>query len=230
MAKLDLKKKAIELRRKGFTYSEILKEIPVAKSTLSLWLRSVDLAQPQKQRISLKRIVAQKKGAAARHIQRVKTQEAIYAEAIKDIEKLSKREFWLLGVALYWGEGSKEKEWSPGSSVNFMNSDPNMISFIIRWFREFLHVKKENIIFSIFIHENSKHRIEEVKKKWADATGFEVKDFEKVFYKKHLVKSKRRNQGDLYYGCLKVRVKASSSLLRQITGWMRGIYRQVNDM
>jgi orotate phosphoribosyltransferase-like protein len=36
---LTLKNKAVSLRKQGKTYSEILKEIKVAKSTLSLWLR-----------------------------------------------------------------------------------------------------------------------------------------------------------------------------------------------
>lgn len=34
-AKTILKEKAVELRKSGKTYSEILKEVPVAKSTLS---------------------------------------------------------------------------------------------------------------------------------------------------------------------------------------------------
>ncbi len=37
------KEKAIALRKQGKTYSEILAKIPVAKSTLSLWLHDVGL-------------------------------------------------------------------------------------------------------------------------------------------------------------------------------------------
>jgi len=46
--KFKEKEKAIKLRKRGFSYSEILREIPVAKSTLSLWLRSVGLAKKQR--------------------------------------------------------------------------------------------------------------------------------------------------------------------------------------
>jgi len=35
LSKIEEKEKAINLRRRGFSYSEILKEIFVAKSTLS---------------------------------------------------------------------------------------------------------------------------------------------------------------------------------------------------
>ena len=62
MAKEKLKQKAIKLRRQGKTYSEILTEVPVAKSTLSLWLREVDLSITQKQRITEKKKKSTKKG------------------------------------------------------------------------------------------------------------------------------------------------------------------------
>ena len=58
LAKLKEKQKAIKFRRKGLSYSEILKKIPVAKSTLSLWLRTVRLAKRQKQRLTEKRLAA----------------------------------------------------------------------------------------------------------------------------------------------------------------------------
>jgi transposase len=60
--KVKEKEIAIELRRQGYSYSEILKRVPVAKSTLSLWLRSVGLAKQQKQRLTEKRLAALKRG------------------------------------------------------------------------------------------------------------------------------------------------------------------------
>ncbi|MDP3962316.1 MAG: hypothetical protein Q8Q03_00395 [bacterium] len=224
--KYDLKEKAIKLRKEGLTYSEILKQIFVAKSTLSLWLRSVSLAFPQKQKFSEKKILAQKRGAEARRSQRIEKQRIIYNNAKIDVGNLSKRELWITGVALYWAEGSKEKEWRPGSSVEFTNSDSGMVKFFINWLEEFCNVKKEDLDFSLFIHKNSKNALPVVKGHWSEVTGFPVGCFDKVFFKMHNVKTKRKNTGDLYYGCLKVRVKASSILLRQITGWMRSVNTQ----
>ena len=45
--KVRSKEKAIKLRRRGYSYREIMREIPVAKSTLSEWLRSVGLSKHQ---------------------------------------------------------------------------------------------------------------------------------------------------------------------------------------
>ena len=48
--------KAVNLRKSGKTYSEILKIVPVAKSTLSIWLREVGLSKVQKQTITKRQI------------------------------------------------------------------------------------------------------------------------------------------------------------------------------
>lgn len=77
----ELRQKAIALRQKGFSYSEILVQIPVAKSTLSLWLRSVDLSRPQPQRLTVLKLRAIKKGATARHAERLKLLAQIKKEA-----------------------------------------------------------------------------------------------------------------------------------------------------
>src|SRR5574343_181567 len=100
LVNISKKEKAINLRKEGKTYSEILKEIPVAKSTLSEWFRDVSLSKKQNQKL---------------------TQEK-YTKAFGDVKNITKRELWLIGVVLYWAEGSKEKEYRPGSGINFNNS------------------------------------------------------------------------------------------------------------
>ena len=80
MSKNNLKQKAIKLRQIGRTYSEILKEIPIAKSTLSLWLREVGLSKKQVQKITQKRIEGQKRGAQAQKNKRINKQKEIISQ------------------------------------------------------------------------------------------------------------------------------------------------------
>jgi len=75
MVKLKEKEKAIKLRKKGHSYSQILEKIPVAKSTLSLWLRSVKLAKRQKQQLTQKKLAAAFRGAMKRREQRIDIQK-----------------------------------------------------------------------------------------------------------------------------------------------------------
>lgn len=222
--KTKQKIKAIALRRRGRTYSEILKQVPVAKSTLSLWLREVGLAKAQKQRITKKRKEAQMKGAMARRQQRIVLTDRIYKEAEKEIGLITKRELWLMGIMLYWAEGGKEKAWRPGSGMDFSNSDHRMISLFLRWLSA-CGVEQQDIRFGIYIHENHKSRIKQVKKFWIDKTGFSEKYFTYVYFKKHNPKTKRRNIGNDYYGNLRVKMKASSTFVRKTEGWVRGVVK-----
>lgn len=219
--KTNLKNKAIKLREEGKTYSEILEKVPVAKSTLSLWLREVGLSKPQKQRITKKRIEASLRGAKKRKDQRIELTKAIYEKAEKEIGKISKRELWLIGIALYWAEGSKEKENKPGSCVGFGNTDPHMIFLFLKWLMEICGLEKRDIKLNLYIHENNRHRTEEVLKYWIVWTGFPK--INNVYYKKHNIKTLRKNIGKDYFGLLDIRVKASSKLVRKIRGWTRGI-------
>lgn len=218
------KEKAIALRRKGLSYREILVNIPVAKSTLSLWLREVGLSKKQKQRLSQKKLEAALRGAQKRKDQRIQAVKEIQKEAISDIGEISKRELWFVGVALYWAEGSKEKESNPGSGLRFTNSDPRMIRLFIRWLRHCCGVIDDDIAFEVFIHENRRGRIERVVGYWAKVTGYPPRCFSHIYFKKNKIKTNRKNTGDEYYGVLRVKVKKSSSLHRKIEGWIIGIY------
>lgn len=221
----ELKEKAIKMLREGKAYSQILVEIPVAKSTLSLWLRSVGLSIPQKQKITELRRMAQKQGALARKQKRINLQKEIFARSESEIGTISIRELWLIGTALYWAEGTKEKEYDPGHPTSFSNSDPRMISLFLTWLERCVNVDKSRIICSIYIHESHRKNIEKVLDYWSKSTNIPASQFTKTYFKKIKVNTKRHNTGSLYYGLLRVTIRESSTLNRQITGWTRGIVK-----
>ncbi len=220
---ISTKERAIQLRKDGKTYSEILKEIPVAKSTLSEWFKEVSLSKRQIQKLTEKKLAASKRGGVAKRLQRLNRVKHIREEALKDIEHISDRELWLIGIVLYWAEGTKEKDIHPGSGINFNNSDPRMIKVFIRWLLNSCKVSKERLKFEIYIHENSKNHTEKVKKFWSKTTNFPIERFSKIYYKTNKIRTNRKNIGELYYGLLRVRVSASSTLVRQISGWTEAI-------
>ena len=223
MKKVQEKIKAIQLRKEGFSYGEILKQVLVSKSTLSLWLRSVGLSKRQKQRLTAKKLASIRRGWEKWHQIRVEKTNKIKAEAIGEMSGLDKNALWLICVALYWAEGSKEKEHNPGQNVQLGNSDPRMIKIFLKWLREVVKTNKEDIKYDIYIHENSKNRIEDVIKFWSSTTNASVDDFKYVYFKKNKIKTKRKNVGDNYWGVLRVTVRKSSSLNRRISGWVEGI-------
>jgi hypothetical protein len=219
--KLEEKEKAINLRKKGFSYGEILKIVPVAKSSLSLWLKSVGLSKPQKQRLTIKRLLAAQRGWKARRKKKEEITKLIKNEAEKEIGKLSKRELWLIGTALYWGEGSKEKNRSTG--IKFSNSDPEMIKLFLKWLRLSCGIARKDIYFEIYLHKTAKEKEDKVRKYWSKITNYSSDYFRKTIWKKGTIKTKRENVGDDYRGQLRVYVKRSTNLNRKVTGWTRGI-------
>lgn len=226
--KLEEKETAISLRRQGLSYSEILKRIPVAKSSLSLWLKSVGLSKSQRQRLTDKKLASARRGALKKKEDRILRTMIIKGVAEKEIGKTTERERWLIGTALYWAEGSKEKTWRPGSGVRFINSDPAMIRFFLNWLLFTCKIQKNMLQFEIYIHDNNKHRLDDVRDYWVLKTGFSKDNFQAIYFKKNKINTKRRNIGNSYYGLLKIKVKKSSELVRKLSGWVDGINESLN--
>lgn len=218
------RKKAIALRKLGYSYHQVLAHVPVAKSTLSLWLRSVGLSRQQKQRLTKRRRAAGRRGAQKRLQQRLDITKRLQQNAKKHIgEYLSKRELLLIGAALYWAEGTKEQEARPGSGVQFTNSDPVMVKFFLRWLRVIFAVPRKSIYFELYVHESNAKSVRAIQQFWAATLNYDVSHFACVYYKKN-ARSAKPHARQNYQGVVKVRVRASSHLVRTMQGWVQGMY------
>lgn len=224
MPKIDAKQKAVALRRQGLSYSEIRKQVSVAKSTLSLWLRSVGLAKAQKQNITQKRLDAALRGALRKKTDRIALTKKIKVEAAKEVGRLNKKIFWLVGAALYWAEGNKQKEHNVASGVKFCNSDPLMAKYYYNWLLEYCEVKKEDIQFEVYIHEGCD--TVGAQNYWRKIIPIPVNAPIPVRIKKGNSASYRKNKGKDYYGLVRLTVRRSTNLNRRITGWSEELCRQ----
>lgn len=220
--KKEYKALAIKLRKKGKTYSEILQKVPVAKSTLSEWFKSVELAVPQKQRITLLKKEAGLRGALARKTKRLAEVALQQKNGLQDIGMLSQRDLWLIGIALYWGEGSKQNLRSPSSGVMFANQDYKMLVLFIHWL-DAQSIDRKDIYFELYIHEDRRSDALMFRKWWAKRLRLPLSALRSVYFKKGNSKTRRVNVGDLYHGLIRIRVRSSTSLNRQIHGWIEGV-------
>jgi len=218
--KPEEKEKVIKLRKRGFSYSEILKKVPIARSTLSLWLKSVGLAKAQFQRNTQRRIEGGLRGAAARKRNRIATTKEIKDRAKAEITNISQRDLWLMGIALYWAEGSKEKKCGRGAVTKFSNSDPRMILFFLKWLEKVFSIKKSELVYELYIHETA--NIEKSRIYWSKTLSISKREI-KTYFKKNKIKTLRKNTGEDYHGLIRIRVRRSSNLNRRIDGWIDGI-------
>ncbi len=202
---------AIELRKGGYSYSEIRKYVSVPKSTLSYWFQGLKLSEPQLKRLTQKRIEAAQRGSRTRSAKISKAIEDIQRTSAKDIGKISKRELWLMGLALYW-KNKNESDVKKG--VQFTSSNPHLVKFFIRWLIDAGGIKNEEINFDIFIEKRS--HLNDSVDYWAGINGFSKNSFSRYY----LIQVKSP-------GLLRIRVKASSMLARQIAGWISGIHKRL---
>ncbi|MFD8999079.1 hypothetical protein [Streptomyces abikoensis] len=214
--KTDMQARARELRLAGKTYDEIVAELGVAKSSVSLWVR--DLPKPPKT-VRQMREMAETRWAPHRRARAIKQIET-KLEAAYDIGRMSERELFLVGVGLYWSEGTKSKAHRPSERVTFVNSDPEMIRLYLAWLR-LLGVEQSRLRFHLMIHESAD--VTGAEAFWEDVVGAGVGIFGKTTLKKHNPKTIRKNVGEGYRGCLIVRVNGSAELYRRIEGWWYGI-------
>ncbi|MGW7516675.1 hypothetical protein ACWGJ2_13890 [Streptomyces sp. NPDC054796] len=215
-AKPALRQRARELRREGATYAEIVAELGVAKSSVSLWVR--DLPQPSASAERMRQ--AREARWASYRVRRERTRQAAMEAAAREIGTLTDRELFLVGVGLYWAEGSKSKPYRLTEDVTFVNSDPGMIRVYLAWL-SLLGVPHERLYFRVMIHESAD--VTAAERYWADLVEADVNTFRKTTLKRHNPKTTRQNTGADYRGCLVVRVAQGADLYRRIEGWWNGI-------
>lgn len=224
MAKPNEQAEALKLRRLGFSYSEIQEKILVSKATLSLWLRGIRLSKVQEDRLAKKKLRGVEKGGQKRKDQRLAVIEALKKSATIDIAKLDKMVFWLSGAALYWAEGSKQKDHNVSVGVKFSNSDSRMINFFYKWLQVICKVSLNDITFEIYIHENA--NIKKAQLFWSKVLGVDTSKLLKVRLKKTTNNKYRKNQGKNYNGLIRINVSKSTNLNRKIMSWVEELYNQ----
>lgn len=197
MARIQERGQALRLRLQGKSYSEIKDVLGVSKSTLHYWLREYPLSDEQiralrdwnPRRIENFRKTMQRKRSARR--------EAVYQRVKKDIGRLSKKNLFIAGFFLYWGEGIKAGD----ASVGLANTDPAMMKRFIRWL-EILGVARKKL--RVSLHLYSDMDIEKYQDFWASTLGIPRGQFRKPY-----IKESRREtikyKGRFGYGTCTVR-------------------------
>jgi hypothetical protein len=142
------------------------------------------------------------------------------APAASETGQLSVRELLLVGVALYWAEGTKDKPYARRELVKFINSDVTVIRLFVAWLR-LLGVNAEGCGYRVHIHEtaDAKAAVEY----WAGVVDVDPSAFSKTVIKRHNPKTNRRNREHDYHGCLVVTVRRSAELYQRIDGWWHGM-------
>lgn len=213
--KKDKRRIAKKLRSTGQSYSEIAQVTGVTKSTVSRWCRDIKLGDKEIERLERRKVEGGKRGRAkAAKIKKKETNQRI-KRAIelgrKEVGLVTKRDRFVAGISLYAGDGRKGLY----SKASFANSDPQLIEFMMGWFRDFCKVPCDKFRGAIWIHDNQD--IEGAEVFWSRLTGIPLDHLHKTYkvsYNKDTSKKNRHKNG-----VFKI-IVCDVQLQRKIMGWM----------
>ena len=174
--KLD-KQKALIMRQKGMSYSQIKEKLGISKSTLSGWLYNMPLSPKRIRELQADSPIRIEKYRNTMRAKREARLNQVYKKFEKDIGSFSKRDLFIAGLFLYWGEGTKTQK----TSVVLTNTNPAMLKFFIRWLKLF-NVKRKDL--KIKLHLYSDMDIKKSIDFWSKELKISKSQFTKPYIKK----------------------------------------------
>ncbi|MTK01441.1 helix-turn-helix domain-containing protein [Micromonospora sp. CP22] len=224
-AKDDLRAEAATLRSTGHSVPEIARRLGVSRSTAYLWTRQLaserDSQSERERRRQRGRAMAESWWSADRAA-RDEAQAEAHGLAARVVGELDERDLLLLGAAIYWCEGTKSKPWRRDDHVQFVNSDPGLLSLFLR-FLEACGVDRAAPTYRVSIHETADP--DAAAEWWAAELAVPRERFRRASLKKHNPTTVRRNVGDGYRGCLVINVPRSRELYWRIEGMIAELFR-----
>jgi hypothetical protein len=221
MAKALLKLEARKLRRRGVSVKKIAAHLGIARSSASIWVRDIVLSIEQLEILRKSSLEGGERGrlkSALLQKERWKKNMEVFKElGINTIGALTERELLIAGLALYWGEGYKK-----GRRLQFCNSDPKMIKFLLYWLQKCFGIERQDIRCRLGINEIHRKRDEVVKVYWSKVTEVALDQFTKTSFKKVNNKKVYENFHE-HYGTLAIEIRQPARFYGKIIGLIEGL-------
>ncbi len=199
-----------KLRRLGLTQGEIRELIPVPKATLSYWCREINLTEDQIEAIRARTGPDSRMGIPVDTQWRRREEiEQIRQEAMRFAVEHLNDAFFVAGVVLYWGEGSKTR-----NDLSLTNADPAAHRAFVAWVKKYLDLQPRFVL-SLHLHEGNAEDLAFAY--WRKATGLRDAPFTKTFIKPAGT-GHRKNQ--LKHGICRVRLRNPSDHWNRAMVWI----------
>jgi len=198
------------LRRLGLTYGEIRDLIPVPKATISSWCRDIELTNAQVEEIRARTGPGSRTGIPVNTQWKRREEVALMRAEAQDFasEHLGDP-FFVAGVVLYWGEGSKTH-----ADLALANSDPRALRLFVAWVRSF-HTPNADFVLKINLHAGNDEP--GARAFWRGETGLADSDFHRTFVKPEGT-GHRKNH--LPFGVCQVRVRKCTNYWIRTMEWV----------
>ncbi|MCL4367495.1 helix-turn-helix domain-containing protein [Patescibacteria group bacterium] len=192
---IQIRHKAITLRKRGFSIKEIAAKLQIAQSTSSLWLSHIALSKNAQKRLASRRILGQYKSIQIKKIVKDNQRKMMEKYSLEILSRLSpSKEFMKLCCALvWWCEGNKDTK-----SVKFTSSDTTLIRNFLYFLRSGFDIDETK--FRALVHIHKYHNDLAQKKFWSEITKIPLAQFYNSYRKPNTGRRFKEN----YPGCLAV--------------------------
>jgi len=193
---LEVKEKAISLRRRGYSIKEVAENLHIAKSTSSLWLRDISLNKRAKERLLDRRILGQYKASLTWQKKRAVVRQKLEKKTLEALRgvKIDKRQNKIYCGLLFWCKGAKETKYG----LRFINSDPELIQTFLGLLRKAFDIDENK--FRICLHLHQYHDDKKQKRYWSEIAKIPEGQFIKIYRKPNTGKRLRKD----YPGCASI--------------------------
>lgn len=226
MAKSKEKILSRESRRQGQSIKEIAHKLQVSVGSVSSWCNDIILTKKQQENLNSRitdpfygnkyKYLAERKAIFLKKVNDLKQ------KGIAEIGKMTKREIFLVGIALYWGEGFKKDHL-----VGLATSDIKMAIFYVHWLDCCFGIKNTQLILRVTANISYKKHIGLLEKYWAKQLNIPQVQFSKPYFQITKWKKIYENKNE-YHGVIRIKVRKSVALLRKIYGYIEGISSQAS--
>lgn len=176
----EYKSESINLRKKGLSIKDINKRLGIPLSTLSGWLRKVELTKEQKVILDGKwrqaLVNARTKAVMWHNEQKRLRLEQAEKQAVDVLSKIDINNVNILDLTLsllYLGEGSKKS-----GATSMGNSDPQILKFFITILKNNYGIREENI--KCELHLRVDQNPDEMREYWSRELNLPIMNFSKA--------------------------------------------------
>jgi hypothetical protein len=206
--KIEIQHKAREMRQQGMSVKAIATALHVSTSSVSLWVRNIELTNTQKQTLrEHQRLWGASNSGAQINRNKARQKRIAYQEDGR-AKARENRPLHLAGCMLYWAEGAKAR-----NGVYFVNSDPNMILTFARFLREELGVVNSEFAIRVHCHTVVASEIKAIESYWINILGLSFACLRKT----HIKQGSETRKSKLEYGICDLRIHRTD-LVQHIFG------------
>jgi len=215
--KTEQREQARRLRRnEGASINEIATRVGVSKSSVSYWVRDIELTDEQTAEL-LRRNPAYNRQISGSGVQAARRREERIAYQLEG-RRLARHgnPMHAAGCMLYWAEGEKSR-----NSLRFTNSDPEMVRFFVAFLRSCFNASDEIIRLRCNLFADHESRRREIECFWLEVTGLPRSCLCRSTVNVYSKYSKKKRSNRLPYGTVRIAVSR--------TKIVQGIYGAIQE-